>query len=64
MCERERGGSFSGEPKAALKAKCGLILIDKKNTEELIGMLGLKESMDKLAKANGVSWYSTVCVIL
>ena len=34
--------------------------MDKKNTEELMGMLGLKETVDKLAKTNGVRWYGHV----
>ena len=39
---------------------CGVKLMDKKNTEESIVMLGLKETKDKLAKANGVRWYGHV----
>ena len=27
---------------------------DRKNTEELMKMLGLRETLDKMAKANGV----------
>ena len=33
---------------------CSVKLVDKRNTEELMGMLGLKKAADKLAKANGV----------
>ena len=46
--------------KAMIRAMCGVKLMDKKNTEELMGMLGLKETVDKLAKANGVRWYGHV----
>ena len=30
---------------------CGVKLVDRKNTEELMKMLGLKETLDKMAKA-------------
>ena len=33
---------------------CGVKLVDKRNTEDLMDKLGLKEAADKLAKANGV----------
>ena len=39
---------------------CGVKLVDKGNTEELMNMLGLKEAADKLARANGVRWYGHV----
>ena len=35
---------------------CGVKLVDKRNTVELMDMLGLKEAADKLARANGVRW--------
>ena len=35
-------------------------LVDKRNTEELIDMLGLKKAADKLARANGMRWYGHV----
>ena len=34
--------------------------MDRKNTEELMEMLGLKETWDRMAKANGVRWYGHV----
>ena len=42
--------------RAMIRAMCGVKLMDKKNTEESIVMLGLKETKDKLAKANGVCY--------
>ena len=30
------------------------------NTEDLMKMLGLKETLDKMALANGVRWYGHV----
>ena len=39
---------------------CHVKLVDKRNTEELKGMLGSKKAADKLAWANGVRWYGYV----
>ena len=39
---------------------CSVKLVDKRNTEELMDMLGLKEAANKLARANGVRWYGHV----
>ena len=33
---------------------CGVKLVDKKNMDELMVMLSLKETLDRMAKANGV----------
>ena len=35
-------------------------ILDKKNMEGLMEMLGLKETLDRMAKANGVRWYGHV----
>ena len=34
--------------------------MDRKNKEEQMVMLGLKETLDRMAKANGVRWYGRV----
>ena len=39
---------------------CGQKVVDRKTTEEQINMLGLKETIDRLATANGVRWYGHV----
>ena len=39
---------------------CSVKLVDKKNTEDLMDMLRLKEAADNLAKANGMRWYGHV----
>ena len=36
---------------------CGVKLVDKRNTVQLMDMLKLKKAADKLARANGVRWY-------
>ena len=49
--------------RAMVRSMCGVKLVDRtdrKNTEELMKMLGLKETLDKMAKANGVKWYGHV----
>ena len=45
---------------AMMRSMCGVKLVDRKNTEDLIKMLGLKETLDKMALANGVRWYGHV----
>jgi len=40
---------------------CGVKLVDKKNTKELMGMLGLQDAVDKLARANGVYMLVWAC---
>ena len=39
---------------------CGVQLKDKNISTDLTFMLGLSETMDKLAMANGVHWYGHV----
>ena len=39
---------------------CSVKLVDKRNTEELMNMLGLKEAAAKLARVNGLKWYGHV----
>ena len=46
--------------RSMVRAMCGIKLVDKRNTEELMDMLGLKEAADKLAKANSMRWYGHV----
>ena len=43
--------------RAMVRSMCGVNLVDKKNMME---MLGLKETLDRMAKANGVRWYGYV----
>ena len=40
-----------------VRAKCGQKAVDRKTTEEQMDILGLKETIDRLATANGVRWY-------
>ncbi|XP_077869557.1 uncharacterized protein LOC144361298, partial [Saccoglossus kowalevskii] len=43
-----------------VRVMCGVTLMDRKITEDLMQMLGLNEAVDRLAKANGVCWYGHV----
>ena len=40
-----------------VRSMCGVKLVDRKKIEELMKMLGLKETLDRRAKANRVRWY-------
>ena len=46
--------------RAMVRAMCGVKLMDKKKTEDLMELLGLEESVVQLAKANAVRWYGHV----
>ena len=41
---------------AMVRSMCGVKLVDRKNTKDLMKMLGLKETLDKMAQANGGRW--------
>ena len=46
--------------RAMVRAMYGQKVVDRKTTEEQMDMLGLKETVDRLATANGVRWYGHV----
>ena len=46
--------------RAMVRAMCGAKLMEKKRKENLMEMLGLKETGVQMAKANGVRWYRYV----
>ena len=43
-----------------VRAMCGQKVVDRRTTEKQMNMLGLKETIGRLAKANGVRWYELV----
>ena len=60
-CLRENEMIISGRTEwAMVRSMCGVKLVNGKNTEELMKMLGLKETLDKMAQANRVRWYGQV----
>ena len=46
--------------RALVRAMCGQKVVDRKTTEEQMDMLGLEETIDRLATANGIRWYGHV----
>ena len=60
-CLRESEMAILKRTKRAMVSSIGGVkLVDRKNTEELMEMLGLKKTLDRMAKANGVRWYGHV----
>jgi len=39
-----------------IRVMCDVKLMDRRNTEDLMAMLGLEESLDKMAKASSMWW--------
>ena len=46
--------------KAMMRAICGVKIIKKRRNQELMSLLGLKDTLDGLARASGVRWYGHV----
>ena len=46
--------------RAMVRSMCGVKLVDIKKREDLVKVLGLKETLDRMAKANGARWYGHV----
>ena len=39
------------------KAMCGVKMMEKKSSQELMSLLGLNDTLGELARASGVRWY-------
>ena len=60
-CLREnKVAIFRRAERSMVRAMCGVKLMEKRSTEMLMDMLGLKEAADKLTRENGVRWYGHV----
>ena len=60
-CLRENGMAILRKTeRAMIRAMCGVKLLDRRNCEELMDMLGIKESLDKMAIASSIWWYGHV----
>ena len=46
--------------KSIIKAMCGVKIIEKRKSQELMSLLGLKDTFDGLARESGVRWYRHV----
>ena len=43
--------------KAMMRAMCGVRIIEKRRSQELMSFLGLKDTLNGLARASRVRWY-------
>ena len=60
-CLRENEMAILRKTKRAIvRAMCGAKLMEKMRTEDLMEMLGLKETVVQKAKPNEVRWYGHV----
>ena len=46
--------------KAVMRAMCGVKIIEKRRSQELMNFLGFKDTLHGLARASGVRWYGQV----
>ena len=53
-------GILRRRERAMVRAICGAKLADRKNTQDMMDMLGLNQTIDKMAKASGVRWLGHV----
>ena len=53
-CLREKEMAILRTERAMIRTICGVKLLDQRNSEELMDMLGIKESLDGMAKANSI----------
>ena len=60
-CLREKEMAIlRGTEGAKVRAVCGVKLLDRRNSEGLKDMLGIKESLDRMAKASSMRWYNQI----
>ena len=45
---------------AMIWAMCGVKLLDRRNSKELMDMLGIEEFSDRMAKASCMRWYGLI----
>ena len=58
-CLRENEMAILRTEKAMMRAMCGVKIIEKRS-QEFKRLLGLKDTLDGLARASGVQWYGHV----
>ena len=46
--------------KAMMRAMCGVKIIEKRRSQEVMSLVGIKDTLDGLARASGVRWYGHV----
>ena len=58
-CLRENETAILRAEKAMMIAMCGAKIIEKRS-QELVSLLGLKDTLDRLARTSGVRWIGHV----
>ena len=56
-CLRENEMAILRTEKAMMKTMCGVKIIEKSRSQELMSLLSLKDTLDGLARVSGVRWY-------
>ena len=59
-CLREKEMAILRTERAMIRVMCGVKLLNRRNSEKLMDMLGIKESLDRMAKASSMRWYGDV----
>ena len=60
-CLREEEMAILRRTERAMnRAMCGVKLLDRRNSKEFMDMLGIKESLDRMAKARSIRWYTVM----
>ena len=60
VLDRKIDGKFEKNRKSYDSSDVCVKLLDQRNSEELMDMLGIKESLDRIAKASSMRWYGHV----
>ena len=60
MFERKKIGYLDKSERTMVRAMCGAKLADRKNTEDIMDVLGLNQIINKMAKASGMRWLGHV----
>ena len=50
-CLREKEMAILRTERAMIRAMCGVKLLDRRNSEELMDIMGIKDSLDRMAKS-------------
>ena len=59
-CVRENEMAILRKTEKSIITVCGVKLIEKRRSQELMSLLGLKDNLDGLARTSRVRWYGNV----
>ena len=59
-CLRENEMAILRTKKAMMRAMCKVKVIEKRTNQELMSLLSLKDTLDRLARASQLRWYGHV----